>query len=158
MAGAHLKATISDLGLPGELVRQAKRARNAGTIMAALATDQAERVRDRFKDEVGPGRVPWAPLAPATIARRRKMFPGAPISILRMRGHLTGGIVHTSTASGFTVGTDGAVEKYAAIHQFGGEAGRDGAVTIPARPYLGFDEEDVDILSEELLDYLSAGD
>ncbi|WP_296643741.1 phage virion morphogenesis protein [Roseinatronobacter sp.] len=31
---------------------------------------------------------------------------------------------------------------YGAIHQFGGEAGRNGSAEIPARPYLGLSEAD----------------
>lgn len=42
----------------------------------------------------------------------------------------------------------------AAIHQFGGQAGRGRKVTIPARPFLGFSEADkagiLAILSEYL--------
>ena len=43
---------------------------------------------------------------------------------------------------------------YAAIHQAGGQAGRGGKVSIPARPYLGFGDDDVrDIvdLAEEMV-------
>ena len=127
---------------------------NAGPILRALGMDQAERVRDRFVDQTGPGREPWTPLSPVTIAKRSKAgtWPGR---ILSARGRLSDSINFNADAASFTVGTDGAVDVYAGIHQFGGQAGRGGKVTIPARPYLGFDEEDVSILEEELLDYLA---
>jgi phage virion morphogenesis protein len=37
---------------------------------------------------------------------------------------------------------------YAAIHQFGGEAGRNKSLTLPARPYLGIADEDDAIFKE----------
>ena len=43
---------------------------------------------------------------------------------------------------------------YAPIHQFGGQAGRDKKVTIPARPFLGLSESDkravLEIIEEHL--------
>lgn len=154
MTGARLTWHMDDAGLDRWIGGRLKAYANAAPILAALGMDQAERVRDRFVDQVGPGRVPWTPLKPVTIARRAAQgtWPGR---ILSARGRLSDSINSKADPTSFTVGTDGAVEPYAAIHQFGGQAGRGGTVTIPARPYLGFDEEDVAILEEELLDYLS---
>ena len=39
------------------------------------------------------------------------------------------------------------------IHQFGGEAGRGLKAVIPARPYLGFSDGDMDLIKEELVSY-----
>jgi phage virion morphogenesis protein len=44
---------------------------------------------------------------------------------------------------------------YSRIHQLGGQAGRGRRVTIPARPYLAFQEEDLQIIADLLLDYLT---
>jgi len=46
---------------------------------------------------------------------------------------------------------------YAAIHQFGGKAGRGRKVTIPARPYLMFQDEDVNYLEMTLVNYILTG-
>jgi phage virion morphogenesis protein len=44
---------------------------------------------------------------------------------------------------------------YAAIHQFGGRAGRGMKVRIPARPFLGLTEEDRREAEALLLEWLS---
>lgn len=53
--------------------------------------------------------------------------------ILQDTGALKNSIHPSHTANSATVSSD---KKYAAIHQFGGKAGRGGKVDIPARPYL----------------------
>jgi phage virion morphogenesis protein len=45
---------------------------------------------------------------------------------------------------------------YAAIHHFGGPAGRGRKVTIPPRPYLGLSEADREEIRAILNDYLAA--
>jgi len=42
--------------------------------------------------------------------------------------------IQKATAQSVTIGSR---LKYAAIHQYGGQAGRGNKVTIPARPYIG---------------------
>lgn len=43
---------------------------------------------------------------------------------------------------------------YAAIHQFGGKAGRGRKVTIPARPYLMVQDEDWPQIRVKIIDYI----
>ena len=43
---------------------------------------------------------------------------------------------------------------YAAIHQLGGQAGKNKKVEIPARPYLQLIDEDYDEILEETQTYL----
>ncbi|WP_172794916.1 phage virion morphogenesis protein [Loktanella sp. 3ANDIMAR09] len=141
------------MALTRDMQRRLNALEDAQPLMAALAIDQQERVRDRFVDQEGPGRRPWTPLSPVTIEKREK--DGLiPIRILSARGDLAGSITYRTDGRGFTIGTDGAVADYAAIHQFGGKAGRGKKVEIPARPFLGFDDQDLEILQEELIDWL----
>jgi phage virion morphogenesis protein len=58
------------------------------------------------------------------------------------------------TANSILIGTN---MDYAAIHQFGGKAGRDKKVSIPARPYLMFQDEDVNYLEMTLVNYVLTG-
>ena len=46
---------------------------------------------------------------------------------------------------------------YAAIHQLGGKAGRGKKVNIPARPYLMFQDEDIQYLDRTLINYILTG-
>ena len=50
---------------------------------------------------------------------------------------------------------DGAPVVYAAIHHFGGKAGRGRKVTIPARPTLGLSADDQTAVAEIAGDWLS---
>jgi phage virion morphogenesis protein len=64
------------------------------------------------------------------------------------------GRLRRSVRSGFDLGVTGKLTAwggtqplvYAAIHQFGGQAGRHHATTIPARPYIGLSPERVEKL------------
>jgi hypothetical protein len=63
---------------------------------------------------------------------RSKPFPGI------LHGTLRRSVNFVLESDGLTVhiGPGGDAEKYAAIHEFGGKAGRKHSVTIPARPYV----------------------
>jgi len=63
-----------------------------------------------------------------------------------MRGELVASITSKYDDNSAVVGTN---KRYAAIQQFGGNAGRNKKVEIPARPYLKLtDSENAEILSE----------
>ena len=46
-------------------------------------------------------------------------------------------------------------DRYAAIHQLGGDAGRNKKVKIPARPYINLVEDDYDEILHEISEHLS---
>jgi len=46
-------------------------------------------------------------------------------------------------------------KSYAAIHQFGGDAGRNKKVKIPARPYLKLGEKEFNSILEKTTKYLN---
>lgn len=125
-------------------------------------------VRKGFTDQAAPDGTPWKPLAWSTIVARmggmkkfaRKMrsrirrsgrggSPGSRgVQILRDDGFLLGSVSSLSA-----VGSIGHVTRdeatlgsnlvYAAIHQFGGMAGRGHKTKIPARPYIGHRPENI---------------
>ena len=86
----------------------------------------------RFETERRPDGKPWLRSARALAEGRRT---------LTRSGRLRRSITHVVAPDGHAVevGSDVA---YAAIHQFGGRAGRGGKATLPARPYLGIDARD----------------
>jgi phage gpG-like protein len=63
-------------------------------------------------------------------------------------------IHHSVFNTGVLVGTP---KKYGAIHQFGGMAGRNKKVKIPARPYLVAQPDDIEQIKNTLLRYLAKG-
>ena len=139
-------------------------------------------VDERFRKERGPDGKPWQALAASTLqkqftrgnrSRKRKRrthrrdgqesaafarFAGAK-KILQedgTRGGLRGSITYRAYRAALEHGTN---KIYGAIHQLGGKAGRGHRVTIPARPYLGYSEENVAVIREMVRRYLlGAGD
>lgn len=68
-------------------------------------------------------------------------------------GRLRGSITHTASSDQTIVGTN---VIYAAIHQFGGSAGRNHSVHIDARPYLGVSGDDEAEINDIVQDYIEA--
>ena len=86
----------------------------------------------RFESERAPDGKPWLKSARALAEGGRTLTD---------TGRLRGSIAHALTDGGRAVEV-GSNVLYAAIHQFGGRAGRGRRVTLPVRPYLGIDERD----------------
>jgi len=118
-------------------------------VMDEMGAEMTAATQDRFKSGVAPDGSPWPELAQATKDKR-----GADAKPLVDRGHLRDSISWQASATEVSVGSNRA---YARIHQFGGQAGRNNAVTIPARPYLGVGEDDKALLAELIGDHLRAG-
>ncbi len=136
--------------------------RQAGRVLAdpaPLLTDignaLVQSARERFDSQTDPSGRKWTPLAPETklsrmggtrrvFTKRMKFRKGAAekmarLTILFQQGHLRNSITRRVSRSGVEIGTN---RVYAAIHQFGGKAGRGQAITIPARAYLGLSAAD----------------
>ncbi len=84
----------------------------------------------RFRDQVDPEGNDWKPSKRALRTGDLTLIDHA---ILR------GSITYNASTDQVEVGTN---LVYGAIHQFGGEAGRNLSVTLPARPYLGISDDD----------------
>lgn len=91
----------------------------------------------RFERERAPDGSPW-------LKSARALAEGG--QTLTDTGRLRGSIAHTVADGGHAVEV-GSQVLYAAIHQFGGRAGRGRRVTLRARPYLGIDERDRDAIA-----------
>lgn len=100
-------------------------------LMVAVRQELLAQTEANFADS---GRPNWPALAAPTEAQREKKgkWPG---QILQMSGALARSVVGTSDERSAMIGV-GSEIPYAAIHQFGGQAGRNRKVAIPARPYL----------------------
>lgn len=84
------------------------------------------------------GRPKWAGLSPVTLAIYSKRGI-KPQGILQISGALRDSVQGDHDNESVTIGAgSGASAAYAAIHMFGGQAGRGHKVKIPARPYLPF--------------------
>ena len=113
--------------------------------IAGVIEDAAQQAfEDQASQESG---TPWAELKPATVKRRG----GDANPILQVRGDLA----KLSSDYGQRYAQVGSNEPYAAIHQFGGTSDMaPGPAGIPARPFLGLSEDDIDEIEDLTVDYL----
>ncbi len=123
--------------------------------MATIADYLGSQAVLRFETETGPDGRKWQP-------SQRAIADGG--LTLTDRGHLRQSITAASDASSAIVGTN---LIYARIHQFGGRIkakpgralntpfGPRGAVTMPARPFLGFSAGDVAAIETILGDHIT---
>lgn len=149
MSGAYVRFGLDDRNLRRELKEDLARLENPEPFLRSIGEEMLPRISKRFKEEKGPDGTRWKPLASATVQARLKRYGNSPLTILRMRGHLAGSLNYQADRHSLRIGTDSSVEAYAGIHQFGGQAGRGLKVHIPARPYLGFSDEDWGIIEDE---------
>jgi phage gpG-like protein len=102
------------------------------------------------KGGIGAGRM--RARASRTLANKKILIESGHLASGAGRGHATG---KTVTSDSVTVGTN---VEYAAIHNFGGQAGRGRKVMIPARPFLVVQDEDItemkSVIGDHLLDNL----
>lgn len=142
--------TIDDGEVKAALTALAARIDNMQPVMQEIGEDIMERTKRRFGTSTGPDGQRWQQNAASTvlsmIARmgRKARLKNGNLSkkaqktlmgkkVLVDTGSLARQFEVTATANSVTVSNS---MIYAAIHQFGGEAGRGKSVTIPARPFL----------------------
>lgn len=161
-----------DIRLEGDTQAMLRRIRSFSeidrrSINAALAEGVRESTLERFRQSKGPDRRRWK-------TSKRAILEGG--KTLVKTAQLRNSIHAKSDASGFAVGTNA---KHAATHQFG-EPGRiirarrkkalrfkiggkwiskkQVRVTIPARPFLGLSDEDMQEMKATVEDFIGRED
>jgi len=132
-----IQIKIDDAELQNVLGKLILKTQNLGPLMKNISGIMMDSVEENFEKEGRPDK--WQELAKSTIKQRKKKghWPGR---ILQVRGELTSSITSYYDSDSAVVGTN---KVYAAIHQFGGDAGRGKKVKIPARPYLKLIEKEI---------------
>ena len=121
----------------------ASRGENLRPLMKNIAGIMSTATEDNFKDEGRPEK--WVDLSETTKKQRQKIgkYPG---QILQVSGQLASSV---STAYDDNSALIGSNLAYAAIHQLGGQTGKNKKTTIPARPYLKLTDDNFEeILTE----------
>jgi len=123
-----IRIDIDDREVLDALEALRRRVADMTPAMAGIAAELASQTEARFQAE-GPG---WPELSGRTILARSKSghWPG---KMLQRSGQLAASV---QTEHGRDYVLISTANPYAAIHQFGGRAGRGRKVKIPARPYL----------------------
>lgn len=165
------------------LQRLRERVNNMKPVLERIGLFYHRSVMENFKAEQGPDGKVWERLSATTMMMklgqkdkkgRRYGFKndgGLSVKgksyimgkrILWEHGDLEQSVHHQANDTSVTIGTGGHIP-YAAIHQFGGKAGRGKKVAIPARPYLAVNkgdgmalaDKDRDMIVELLTDHLT---
>ena len=132
-----------------KLLNLAKRTENLRPLMKNIAGIFSYSTEENFKEEGRPDK--WVDLAESTKKQRTKKrkWPG---QILQVEGKLAASINTYYDNDSAVIGSN---LEYAAIHQLGGQAGKNKSVEIPARPYLFLTEDDYSEVLTECEKYLS---
>lgn len=172
----EISVKIDDREVTGMLQRLSAKISDMKPVMTRIGAFYERRVLENFKAESAPDGTKWAPLTQDTmmlrLARKKGFTKNGGLSakgkryiqgkrILRENGDLEGSIHFQADSDSVTIGSSGSIP-YAAIHQFGGQAGRGRKVAIPARPFLAMNRGDgmelaerdrkwiLDLIAEEL--------
>jgi phage virion morphogenesis protein len=151
MTGISYKATIDDADMREKLALLIAKMQRAEGFYKNVGEHLLNSVKDNFEAETAPDGTRWKTLSQTTRDLRSKKYGNAPTTILRASGDLMNSINMQASDTDVRIGSS---LIYAAIHQFGGDAGRSKKVAIPARPYLGLsavDEDEVMAIAEEWL-------
>ena len=126
----------------------AKKSSNLRPLMKNIAGIFASATEDNFAEEGRPDK--WIDLSEVTKKQRKKIgkYPG---QILQVTGQLASSVNTYYDEDSAIIGSNLA---YAAIHQLGGQAGKNKKVTIPARPYLKVTDDDLKEIMESVETYI----
>lgn len=146
--------TVKDQQVLDVLQKLTQRMGNLKPALQALGDDMAERTKQRFDSQTAPDGSAWKPLSPVTLG----LFAGGLGKSYRKKdGNLNKRGHQAVAGKRILIGESGDLSRqifakadpnsltlsaspvYAAIHQFGGQAGRGLKVKIPARPFMPVD-------------------
>lgn len=138
-----IEIKLDNKDVESKLLDLAKRSENLRPLMKNIAGIFAYSTEENFKEEGRPDK--WTDLAESTKKQRTKTghYPG---QILQVSGQLASSISTYYDNDSAVIGSN---LDYAAIHQLGGQTGKNKSVTIPARPYLVITDDNFeDVLSQ----------
>jgi phage virion morphogenesis protein len=147
-AGFQIQYEITDLSVTRKLQDLIAKAGNLTPAMRKIGQYMLRQTNvERFGKQKDPEGKKWLNLKDKTWKKKKK-----PV-ILTEEGTLKSNQNFKAESLSVSIGTtEGPV--YAAIHQFGGEAGKNHKVKIPARPFLGFNEENKKMAIEKIRIFL----
>lgn len=131
-----IEIKIDNKEVESRLLDLAQRSENLRPLMKNIAGIFAYSTEENFKNEGRPDK--WTELSESTIKQRtkNKQWPGM---ILQVSGQLASSVNTYYDDDSAVIGSN---LEYAAIHQLGGQAGKNKSVEIPARPYLQLTPDD----------------
>ena len=148
MSDKPIEIKIDNKDVERKLLELAQKSENLRPLMKNIAGIFASATEENFKNEGRPDK--WTELSEATKKQRtkQKKWPG---QILQVSGQLASSISTQYDDESAVIGSN---LDYAAIHQLGGQAGKNKKVTIPARPYLKLTDDDFNEILDATKNFL----
>lgn len=148
MSDKPIEIKIDNNDVERKLLELAQKGENLRPLMKNIAGIFASATEENFKNEGRPDK--WTELSEATKKQRtkQKKWPG---QILQVSGQLASSISTQYDDESAIIGSN---LDYAAIHQLGGQAGKNKKVEIPARPYLKLTDDDFNEILDATEHYL----
>ena len=148
MSDKPIEMKIDNNDVERKLLELAQKSENLRPLMKNIAGIFASATEENFKNEGRPDK--WTELSEATKKQRtkQKKWPG---QILQVSGQLASSISTQYDDESAVIGSN---LDYAAIHQLGGQAGKNKKVEIPARPYLKLTDDDFEKILTETENFL----
>ncbi len=145
MSGVSLQYNLSDIEkLQKKIVQLGKL--DTSDLMSSIGVEIESQTRRRLEEEkTAPDGSAWEELSESYKAYKEKKSSGG---TLEFDGDLIDSITSEASAEHVEVGSN---LIYAAIQQFGGE---EVGMDIPARPYLGLSDENMDDLAALVNDFV----
>lgn len=148
MSNEPIEIKIDNKKVEKALLEIAQKISNLRPLMKNVAGIMADSTEENFKVE---GRPKWKDLSEKTKSARKKTghYPG---QILQVSGQLAMSITTQYDNESAVIGSN---KVYAAIHQLGGQAGKNKKTIISARPYLKLTDDDFDEIISIVEKYLT---
>ena len=148
MSDKPIKIKIDNNDVERKLLELAQKGKNLRPLMKNIAGIFASATEENFKNEGRPDK--WTELSEATKKQRtkQKKWPG---QILQVSGQLASSISTQYDDESAIIGSN---LDYAAIHQLGGQAGKNKKVEIPARPYLKLTDDNFNEILDATKNFL----
>ena len=148
MSDKPIEIKIDNKDVERKLLELAQKSENLRPLMKNIAGIFASATEENFKNEGRPDK--WTELSEATKKQRtkQKKWPG---QILQVSGQLASSISTQYDDESAVIGSN---LDYAAIHQLGGQAGKNKKVEIPARPYLKLTDDNFNEILDATEHYL----
>ena len=148
MSDKPIEIKIDNKDVERKLLELAQKGENLRPLMKNIAGIFASVTEENFKNEGRPDK--WTELSEATKKQRtkQKKWPG---QILQVSGQLASSISTQYDDESAVIGSN---LDYAAIHQLGGQAGKNKKVEIPARPYLKLTDDDFNEILDATKNFL----
>jgi phage virion morphogenesis protein len=145
MAGAVINISLEGADLAGYLSGLGERLTQLREPFDEIGAYLVSEFKENMQQGVSPEGENWGSSNPSRRAREQNG------QTLIDRGHLRDSNTHIAEDSQLQVGS---ALVYAAIHQLGGKSGRGHKVTLPARPWMGWNDKYGSEAGRVLIDYL----